>query len=539
MVADCLSYRDTNSFSSTFLAYLEKDPQMLEFIENWPTLESLYQQISKKQNFSNREVLVKTLKKQYGEFLFSKAALPDSVNQNIELLSDENTFTITTGHQLSLFTGPLYFLYKISSVIRLTRDLKKAYPSYNFVPVFWMATEDHDFAEINHTYYENTEIKWDTPSHSATGRLSTKSIQETVKKYTQILGLQGHSETLKSLVEEAYLKHNNLADATRSLVNGLFGKEGLVILDADDKELKACFAPIIQKDLVEQNSYSQVQLTNLKLHDKGFQTQVFAREINFFYLMDEFRDRIIPNKDGTYEVLNQNVGFTQEQLIHEVQENPERFSPNVIMRPLYQEVVLPNLAYIGGGAEIVYWLQLKGIFDLYNIPFPLLIPRNSALIMEEKKLIQWKKLGFDKADLFKKTDLLLKEFVELNTKHTLNLHKETAEFEKVFTDLKERVSEIETTLISSTAAVEKRLLHALQNLEKKLLKAEKRNHAQGLEIIQAIKDAIYPMGHLQERHQNMAKYFVHLGPDFIQSLIENLDPLDFRFLILCYKKQKV
>lgn len=537
MKADYLSYKDTNSFSKTFLAYLDKDPEMLEFIQNWPSMESLYEQISKKESFPHRETLVEVLKDQYHS-LNESQKVSAKVQENIQALRNKKTFTITTGHQLSLFTGPLYFLYKIASVIRLTQDLKQAYKEYDFVPVFWMASEDHDFAEINHTFYDDTKISWDVDSFSGTGRLKTDTIASVVKKYTQILGLQGYSNELKTLVEEAYLGNSNLADATRCLVNSLFGEFGLVVIDGDEKRLKTCFAPIIEEDILCQHSNKQVQETNHKLLQKNYQTQVFSREINFFYLKDEFRERIQGLSDGNFEVKNQNVSFTPEEIKTEIKNHPERFSPNVIMRPVYQEVVLPNLAYIGGGAEVVYWMQLKGVFDHYKIPFPLLLSRNSAVIMEEKKYSQWERLGFTHSDLFKKTEELIRELVEKNTTHVLNLQNEISELDRVFQDMKIRVGKVEPTLISSTEAVQKRLYHALSNLEKKLLKAEKKNHSQGLESIQSIKQILYPMGNLQERHQNMAKYYVLMGPDFIQQLIQHLNPLDFRFTLLKYNRKK-
>ncbi|WP_306429649.1 bacillithiol biosynthesis cysteine-adding enzyme BshC [Sphingobacterium sp. E70] len=306
-----------------------------------------------------------------------------TVAANIDLLLQENTYTITTGHQLNIFTGPLYFIFKIMTAIRLSEDLRVKHPDKNFIPVYWMATEDHDFEEINHTKVYGKKIAWETPAVSATGRMDTTSIVDVVKQYTNILGLSDNSAKLTRIVEQAYLKHKRLADATRYMVNELFKSYGLLIIDADDKELKELFKPIIKTDILSENSFKAITDRSKELEAKGFSTQVHAREINFFYLTDEFRERLVLAADGRYEVLHQNIYFTKEELEREINAHPERFSPNVVMRPMYQEIILPNLAYIGGGAEMVYWMQLKSNFDQYQIDFPILIPRNSAMITED------------------------------------------------------------------------------------------------------------------------------------------------------------
>ncbi len=528
MKATYIEYSETNSFSKTLLAYLAHNEELKPFVGNWPTLEGFDRQLAEKKPFSHRAILVDRLRTQYGELLKDAPTVAD----NIALLLQENTYTITTGHQLNIFTGPLYFIFKIMTAIRLADDLRARHSDKNFIPVYWMATEDHDFEEINHTKVYGKKISWDTPGVSATGRMDTASIAAAVKQYTNILGLSDNSAKLTHIVEEAYLKHARLADATRYMVNELFKSYGLLIIDADDRHLKELFKPVIKEDILSENSFKAITARSAELEAKGFSTQVHAREINFFYLTDEFRERLVLNSDGRYEVLHQNIYFSREQLIAEIENHPERFSPNVVMRPMYQEVILPNLAYIGGGAEMVYWMQLKSNFDHYQIDFPILIPRNSAMITDDNVAAKLFRVDLTFKSIFRPTEVLKKEYVRRHTKERLNLNDEWMELNAIFGKIKLRTHKIDPSLGPSTEAVKARLKKAINNLEKKLMKAEKRNHQHALTDIDNVKEKLFPGGGLQERSENFALLYVKYGDNLFRDLYKYFNPLDFKFTIL-------
>ena len=528
MKATYIDYKDTNSFSNTLLAYLADDPTLAPFAGNRPTIEGFSRQLQAKAGKTDRTTLVDVLQQQYGGLLNERPA----VAANIQALADERTFTVTTGHQLNVFTGPLYFIFKIVTAIRLAADLKKAFPDYTFVPVYWMATEDHDFAEINHTRIHGKKITWDVPAVSATGRMLTDSMADTVHEYLRTLGLSENASKLSALVKDAYLEHGNLADATRSLVDGLFGRHGLVIIDADNPRFKQQFATIIEQDILAGHSYEAIDKTSAALQEAGFATQVHGREINFFYLTDEYRERIVATNDGRFEVLNQNRYFTAEELKAEIHAHPERFSPNVVMRPLYEEVILPNLAYIGGGAEVAYWLQLKAVFDHYQVDYPILVPRNSAMITDDNMSVKVLRLDLTFRSIFKDTEELKKEYVRRQTKHRLNLNDEWMELNAIFSKLRLRAHKIDPSLGPSTDAVKARLKKAINNLEKKLLKADKRNHEDALIQIDRIKEKLFPGGALQERTENMGPLYVRYGDRLIDELIQHFNPLDFKFTII-------
>lgn len=374
MQAKYISYQETGSFSKLVLDYINDEEQLKAFYSYRPDMEGLAKAIEHRNFSGNRETLVKVLQDQYQHLQPNK-----SVTKNIELLGSANTFTVTTGHQLNLFTGPLYFIYKIVTTINLAIELKMAHPDQNFVPVYWMATEDHDFDEINHVSVDEKNISWIQQTNGATGRLSTQTVAAAVTAYKGYLGISKNGKRIAKLVEQAYLQHDNLADATRFLVNNLFEKYGLVIVNADDAQLKKQFTHIITEDIIQHNSSKNIEKSSKNLEDLGYKTQVNGRDINFFYLIDNLRERLI-FENGKYLVNHTDISFTEETLKAEIEAHPERFSPNVVMRPMYQEVILPNLAYIGGGAEVAYWMQLKANFDFYQVDFPVLLLRNSALL---------------------------------------------------------------------------------------------------------------------------------------------------------------
>lgn len=527
MKVQYIDYAKTRCFSSTVTRLLNHDEKIKPFINQFPDLKSFEKIISERKFSGNRKNLVSVLEKQYQNILNQSQLL----KENIQSLKAENTYTITTGHQLNIFTGPLYFIFKIVSAINLAKELKQSFPDKNFVPVYWMATEDHDFEEINHTYIGEKKISWKTNAVGATGRLNTKTFIQTLNEYKGILGISDNAQKLSEIVTKAYTQYVKLADATRYLANELFRDYGLVIIDADDKVLKQEFVPIITQDIIEQNSLEQITKSSAALEDIGIHAQVNPREINFFYLTDDLRERII-FEEGKYQVLNSEISFSEEELKVEIQNHPEKFSPNVVMRPLYQEVILPNLAYIGGGGEIAYWLQLKSNFDFYKVDFPLLILRNSAMLANEQTVNKLNKLGLSFEDAFITIEELKKSYVQNHTQHELNINNEWQQLQNVFDSLKNRVAKIDPTLKPSTEAVEVRLKKAMDSLEKKLMRADKRNHNEAMSDIENVKKQLFPSGGLQERKENFALFYVKYGDSFIKELIENFKPLDFKFNVL-------
>ena len=448
---------------------------------------------------------------------------------NIQLLNNSNTFTITTGHQLNLFTGPLYFLYKIVSTINLCKELKQTYPDFNFVPVYWMATEDHDFEEINYFNFKGKKFRWNKESFGPVGRLSTEGLNAVLEKFETDLGLGKNASELKNLFEEAYLKHTNLADATRFLADKLFGSHGLVILDADNQLLKKLFIPYAKEELLHQTSHKKVAETAGLL--ANYKIQVNPREINLFYIEDDLRERIIL-EDSDYIVNNTELKFTEKELLDELNNHPEKFSPNVIMRPLYQEVILPNLCYIGGGGELAYWLELKSYFDAAKITFPTLLLRNSALLATEKQALKADKLELSWNDLFLKQFDLKDKITKKESRFILDFSKQKDTLKAQFDALREMASKTDPSFIGAVNAQETKQIKGLTNLEKRLIKAEKKQYADTLNRVTVLQDELFPNQSLQERTANFSAFYLEDGKVIIQKLFAVLKPLEHRFEVV-------
>jgi bacillithiol biosynthesis cysteine-adding enzyme BshC len=511
---------DAKAFSAFFLDYITQKDTLKPFFNRFPLIENFERQIADKSDSfqaKHRQVLVNTLQKQYAHL-----KVAEGVTKNISSLSDVKTFTVTTGHQLNIFTGPLYFIFKIVTVINACKSLKQKFPEYHFVPVYWMASEDHDYDEIKYFRLYGQKYIWETSQKGAVGRFSTKGLDKLLKEIPGDLGI----------FKEAYLKNKTLGDAVRHYTNGLFETEGLVVLDADDHDLKDLFKNVIREDIFSQTTIELDNKTNTGLEALGYKPQIFCRDINFFYLDDQLRGRIEKNGE-TFKVVGTDLNFQEEALRKIVDEQPEKFSPNVILRPLYQEVILPNLAYVGGPAEIIYWLQLKSLFDHFKTPFPVLMPRSFGMVVDHTLHRKLEKTGLEYAQLFEDKNYLFNHWTLSHSKHDLTVGQERTTIRKIYEELKRRAESIDKTLGPFAAAEGTRAMNSLEKIERKLLRAEKRLQADKLRQIDSIKDSLFPNGELQERVDNFLNFYQR-DKGFIDQLLRYFDAFDFQFNILTY-----
>jgi bacillithiol biosynthesis cysteine-adding enzyme BshC len=512
-----IDFETTGAFTPFFLDYIRQNKSLIPFYNYFPGIDAFNQQIELKRSFplTHRKILVNCLNNQYKDL-----SIPDLVNENISSLANEKTFTVTTGHQLNIFTGPLYFIYKIITVINTCKKLAEIYPEYRFVPVYWMASEDHDYDEIKSFRLYGKKYTWQTTQQGAVGRFSTADLQSLLAE------VPGDIRIFK----EAYTRHKKLSDAVRHYVNALFGEYGLVVVDGDDGDLKKIFTPVISADLFGNSVKKAVDATNAKLVQAGYKPQVFCREINLFYLEGNVRSRIEKRGDG-YVVVDTPLTFTKTQLEKLLAESPEKFSPNVCLRPLYQEMVLPNLAYVGGPAEVVYWLQFKDMFNAFNIPFPVLLPRNFALVINSVLYRKFLKTGIDYTDLFKEKTALLNQTAIRFAADKIQLNGEKDAIARHFNAIKQHAAQLDKALEPMVAAETKRALKSLEKIEQKMLRSEKRRQADRLRQVEELKDALFPNGGLQERTDNFLNFY-QTDPQFIHKLVKNFNPFDFRFNVL-------
>lgn len=519
MKVEKISLKRTGYFSESFLDYIASSEALSPFYRAKPTMESFQESIDSR-NFprEKRQVLAQVLRRQYEDI-----ETTDLLKKNLEGLEAENTFTITTGHQLNLFTGPLYFIYKIVTVINACKELKAEYPDYHFVPVYWMASEDHDFEEISYFYLHGKKHSWNTDQKGAVGRFSTEE-------------LDGLIDTLPgdvSLFKESYLQSDSLAEAVRKYVNVLFGESGLIVIDADDPSLKSQFKEVISSDLFEHKPKELVEEQSEKLRAVGAKVQVHPRDINLFFLEGNLRARIERQGD-TYSLVDTETTFTADEIKAMVDKHPDRFSPNVVLRPLYQETILPNLAYVGGPSELVYWLQLKSVFEHFGTSFPILMPRNFGLVIPAHIHRTWSKTELPLEEIFAESHTLEQRWVESNGK-SVSYQDEQDSIRAGFEQLKSKTADIDSTLVQHLDALMTKSVGLIDRAEKKLLRAEKRNNSDAMRQICTVKEQLFPGGSLQERRDNFLNFYQE-NPDFISDLLEAFAAFDYRMHVLIYDR---
>jgi bacillithiol synthase len=523
MIKTNISFEKTGYFSKIIIDYLNGEKGLQPFYDLPNKLASYSKRIKQKETeIIDRATVVDALNEQY-------KAIKEKPS-GIELLKQPNSFTITTGHQLCVFTGPLYFIYKIVNAIKLSQELKQKFPEYNFIPVYWMASEDHDFDEVSTIHIEDKIIQWQTDQTGAVGQMDLKGIQNCISEIEGVLGTNKITSQTITALKDAYLKSKNLAEATRKFVHNLFGKYGVVIIDGNDKLLKRLFVKTIKDEILHGKSFEIVNNTNKHL-EKKYKIQVNPREINFFYLKDNSRERIVKKENDLFEILNTNISFTEEEIIKEIDNFPERFSPNVILRPVYQETILPNLAYIGGGGEIAYWLQLKDLFNHLSISFPILVLRNSAVLIDENIAEKIKSLKLGIGDIFIKKDLILNKLVKDKLGESNLLSQEKKELEAMANKINEKAERVDFNLIKSVASMRQRQIKMMERLEQKFIKSAKKKEMVLQNKLEVIFQNLFPSNGLQERDQNFLQFYTQ-HENFINDLIENFEMFSDQFYAL-------
>jgi bacillithiol biosynthesis cysteine-adding enzyme BshC len=524
-----LEFEKIHSFPQLTLDYLSCREELEPFYKYTPIIESFNQAMIDRAQFPvNRRVLVEVLLEQHKN-------VSEEVLNNIKSLHDENTFTLTTGHQLNIFTGPLYFLYKIITILNLAKELKKAYPENNFVPVYWMASEDHDIDEINHFNIFGKTLTWETNQKGAAGKLDTKSMVILLDQLDELLGESPNANYLRNLFNKAYEENENLSAATRYLVNDLFGKHGLVIMDASHPSLKVEFVENMKEDLLNSKNFNAVTKT-MKSLDKDYKIQVNPREINLFYMKDNLRERIVKLDENNFEILNSEIRFSKDEIISELNDHPEHFSPNVVLRPVYQQRILPNLAYIGGPAEIAYWLEYKEMFDSNNVFYPILMLRNSVLWIDDNYVSKMEKLNLDIPPIFRDTESLVKEYVIQNSDNVIDFEKMKSMLSESYKSIAAEAIKIDKTLVPAIDAELQKQMNSLEGIEGKIIRAQKKKMETSVNQIRNIKIKLFPNNSLQERQDNFIPYYLKYGPEFIETLIENLNPFEKQFVIFSERK---
>lgn len=523
-----LPFSEVDQFAPTDVAYSRQEPQLISFAKYSPDLKAFRQAIEdRKKNVVDRALLLEVVQNQYQTYITdSQLAL-----SQVKLLQLENTFTVVTAHQPVLFTGPAYVAYKIVSAVKLTQLLTKEYPDYNFVPVFVVGGEDHDFEEMNHTSLYGKTIQWENDEAGSVGRMRTLSLKSAIVALREILGESNSAQEICEMVEKTHTHHEKYGQAFADLLNGLFGHLGLVVINMDEPRFKRRMISIFKDELLNHHSATYVKETQKALEQSGFAAQAYVREINLFYLTEGIRNRIEKTGD-VFHIVDTKLQFTQEEILKKLEENPEQFSPNVVIRPLYQEKILPNLAYVGGGGELAYWLERKQQFEFFGINFPVLIRRDSCLFIDKSIIRKMHKLELDILHFCKSESDQIKEYVSSHAEHEFSLDNEKIQIEKLWLEIEEKARVIDPTLKASAAAEGKSQIKALEKFEDRLRRTEKQKHEVALGQIKSIREKIYPGNGLQERTTNYLEFYLRDPENYFTILLEHFDPLNMQLKIL-------
>ena len=456
----------------------------------------------------DRTLLQRVIREQYGDMPMCSLS-----QQHLEWLGQPNSFTITTGHQVVLLGGPLFTTYKVLSTAKLAERLNQQFPDQRFVPIFWIHTEDHDFEEVNH-YYQGFGQK-QTYSGSFTSQVGNHIIEDAIQEV-----LPAHP------LSQAYQVGGQWKDGFRTLAFQLFDKYGVLILDADHPDLKAVFRPILKAELLDSQAKTSIDAQSLRLTASRYKQQINPREINLFYMDENGRDRI--DRDGEdFVILNRNESVSRTSLLQWVEDHPERFSPNVCLRPLYQEMILPNLAYFGGWGELSYWLQLKEMFEKAQVNFPLLLPRFSATAFTQAQWDAWHALGFDASDIRKPLHSLYQQYLP-NIWNPSELIRQQQNLLAQIDGMTRYVeAEISPTLARTSIALRVTIQKRLERLQKKAGKVMRNRFPKKFQEIELLKLAIQPDGQVQERVFSLFAFDSYEPESFLEQVWGVIDPLKF------------
>ena len=490
--------------------YLLEKSELVDFVSLFPT-RSDFSELSLRRKFDSglRKDLVEAIRSQYGQAIRKETALA------LQKLSREGTATVVTGHQLCLAGGPLFFAIKIAQTIALARKLEREFEGVSVVPVFWMASEDHDREEVNHLEIFGKKYTWPIQASGPVGKFTTEGIHNTLMEALQPLEREKFFSDALSLVNE-YCANPHLADATRNLVDRLFGHYGILVVDGDDPVLKMKFAASMERELKDKSSAPALEKSSSRLRALGYHPQINPREINLFLLDKQQRSRIITSPNG-FALADSNRQLPSDEIMNMVRVHPERFSPNVVLRPVYQETVLPNLAVVLGPGELSYWMQLKDVFDLFGCPFPVLIPRDSLYVVDQSLRDRMDRLGMEASAFLQPESLLVRNWLEKQA--PLQFQDVWDGFQALIVEAAQRAASVDESLRAAFMAEGSRQIGAWKSLEKKVEKSLKTREAESIKRIVSVQEKLLPDGVPLERREALLRYLAQYGSRFIDELV--------------------
>ncbi len=525
--------------SQFFLDYLEENPIVSKFYPNgFKTKEDFAKVISAK---SKEEIL----REELVEGLLAENKLfgaTEKTLENVKLLGEENTFAVVTGQQMGIFLGPLYTTYKTLTTVKLCEKLKSWFPDKNFVPVFWMETEDHDFAEAAKNYFLTQQGQLFEASYKnapnkkiPVGSLEfSQEISELTDEIFAQIGSTEFSEELKKILGESYKEGKTFAEAFGSLFHKLLGDFGVITINPHDTFWKKNSVAFFETAISKNEEISQaLEKVKSEIEAEGFSPQIATQpeNSNLFLLLVKERHKLICEGEN-YSLGGREENFTKEELLTLTDVTPNLFVTNVVLRPLYQDFLLPTVAYVGGPSEVAYFAQILKLYPIFEIAEPVIFPRNSVLLLEKRIQRLLGKLGIELIDSFNDENEFVKVILE---KLGETPEKMISDFsEKIveeFSKLKNTLTQIDPVLEDMSSKSLEKALHQFNVLGQKAGNSYKRKNETTVSQAEKISSAIYPNSTPQERVLSLLTFLNKYGLNLTERIAEELDPFSFEMQI--------
>ncbi|MFZ0454599.1 MAG: bacillithiol biosynthesis cysteine-adding enzyme BshC [Ignavibacteriaceae bacterium] len=536
-----INFNEIPSNQKIFLDYLYDPQKVSSFYDfNFNNKEEYINKIkaikeSRTRQMPDRSKLFSIISNQY-----SSLSSSELTSKNIALLKDEKTLAVVTGQQLGIAGGPLYTFYKIMTAIKLSNYLSERYDEYKFVPIFWLEGDDHDFNEVRsiNVIDENNElsnIRYDdgVDDEEDRGSVGQIKLSDAVNSFFEQLDNKLRDTEFKgdilNKLKGFYSPGKSFKNAFKELIFWLFDEYGLIIFDPQDKEFKALLKPVFKKEINDFRLHTEKLVSVSAGLEESYHAQVKVHPVNLFFSNDEGRFLIEP-VENEFRLKRKRKKFTHEEIIEEIETSPENFSPNVLLRPICQDFILPTAFYVAGPSEIAYFAQVTPLYKIFEIESPVIYPRASLSIIEKNIDAVLKKYELEVPDIFSEPEKLKTRIVESVSKVTLDeiFRNSSNKIEVALDQLKEKLFEFDKTISDASTKYKQKIFNDLENLKGKALEAQKKKHEITLRQIDKAINSLYPNNNLQERELNFIYFANKYGLDILKHIINELEINKFK-----------
>ena len=537
-----VNFSDIPGHENLFLDYLYEYENVRNFyrydFRNKENYLKIFKSISEKPRESATHIS-SILNEQY-----SSSDSSELTKKNIELLSDSKTMAIVTGQQLGILGGPLYTFYKIITTIKLSRYLSERYDDYNFIPVFWLEGDDHDFNEIRSIKLPDDISKIQTISYGkpideedVKQSVGLLQFDDSINMFIENLGKHlRETEFTKSLfmqIHNIYKPGKSFKDAFFELVHSVFDKYGLVVLNPLDDKVKKLLKPVFKKEILDFREHTEKLVYVSATLEDIYHAQVKVKPVNLFLRVEDGRYSIEPTDNG-FKLKRKRKSFSQEELLDILENEPQRFSPNVLLRPICQDYLIPTAFYVGGPSEVSYFAQILPLYEFYNLIPPVIYPRSSATIVEKNIGGILDKHSIDVADIFIDTENVKRKILNAVSENSIDevFNNIANQIELSFDQLKEKLFDLDKTVADSSNRYRDKIFNSINELKSKVEKAHQKKHEVTLRQIDRAAGNLFPNNNLQEREFNFIYFVNKYSSEFISEIFNKLQINKFEHQII-------